>query len=59
MGKDLVELVETMSKEMCVYLTELCSGFAPVEKAQDVALNLPASSAHPSSFCFTCNRNLK
>lgn len=44
MGKDLVELVETMSKEMCVYLTELCSGFAPVEKAQDVALNLPASS---------------
>ena len=55
MGKDLVELVETMSKEKCVYLTELCSGFATVEKAQDVALDLPASSAHPSSSCFTCN----
>lgn len=46
MSKDMVKLVKAMAKEMGMDLAELGSGIMAMEEAQDLALNLPASSAH-------------
>lgn len=53
MGQDLVGLVEEVAEEVGVDFSELGSGFAAVEEAEDPPFNLPGGSTH-FSFLFFC-----